>query len=121
VPLHPKLRTALDQWRTERAGWPGAATNPALFLNARGGRLSVRGAYDILTTLAQEANLEVGRDADFTPHVLRHSAGTAMIRDGEDIVTVAEILGHSVETARRYSLPTETDKQRAIRRIPVDE
>jgi integrase len=78
VPLHPKLRTALDEWRAERASWPGAATNPALFLNARGGRLSVRGAYDILTGLAQEANLEVGRDADFTPHVLRHSAGTAM-------------------------------------------
>lgn len=44
-----------------------------------------------------------------------------MIRGGEDIVTVAEILGHSVETARRYSLPTQQDKERAIRRIPVDE
>jgi hypothetical protein len=31
-----------------------------LFLNARGGRLPVRGAYDILTWLAEEANLEVG-------------------------------------------------------------
>jgi site-specific recombinase XerD len=80
-----------------------------------------RRGYDILTGLAEEANLQVGRDADFTPHVLCHSAGTAMIRDGEDIVTVAEILGHSVETARRYSLPTEAGKQRAIRRIPVDE
>jgi hypothetical protein len=44
-----------------------------------------------------------------------------MIRDGEDIVTVAEILGHSLEAARRYSLPTQQDKERAIRRIPVDE
>ena len=51
----------------------------------------------------------------------RHTAGTTMVRSGEDIVTVAEILGHSVETARRYSLPTEHDKQRAIQRIPVDE
>jgi hypothetical protein len=42
VPLHPKLRTALEQWRTERAKWPGAAENPALFLNRRGGRLSTR-------------------------------------------------------------------------------
>jgi site-specific recombinase XerD len=121
VPLHPKLRTALDDWRAERASWPTAATNPALFLNTRGGRLSVRGAYDILTGLAEQANLEVGRDAEFTPHVLRHSAATSMIRDGEDIVTVAEILGHSVETVRRYSLPTQQDKERAIRRIPVDE
>jgi integrase/recombinase XerC len=53
--------------------------------------------------------------------VLRHTAGTTMIRDGEDIVTVAEILGHSVETARRYSLPTHADKQRVIERLTVDE
>lgn len=44
-----------------------------------------------------------------------------MIRDGEDIVTVAEIFDHSVETARRYSLPTAADKQRAIERLTVDE
>jgi site-specific recombinase XerD len=44
-----------------------------------------------------------------------------MVRGGEDIVTVAELLGHSLETARRYTLPTENDRQRAIRRIPVDE
>jgi site-specific recombinase XerD len=121
VPLHPKLRTALEQWKTERAKWPGATENPALFLNRRGGRLSTRGAYQVLKAIAEDANLTVGRDADFTPHVLRHTAATTMIRDGEDIVVVAEILGHSVETARRYSLPTEQDKQRAIERLPVDQ
>jgi hypothetical protein len=36
-----------------------------------------------------------------------------MIRGGKDIVTVAEILGHSAETARRYSLPTHHDRERA--------
>ncbi|HEY3958640.1 MAG TPA: tyrosine-type recombinase/integrase [Streptosporangiaceae bacterium] len=121
IPLHPKLRTALDTWRTERARWPGATASPALFLNARGGRLTVRGTYGILAAIAEDAGLDVGIDAEFTPHTLRHTAGTAMVRSGEDIVTVAELLGHSVETARRYSLPTERDKQRAIQRIPVDE
>jgi integrase len=121
VPLHPHLRTALDEWIAERAKWPGAAENPALFLNRRGGRLSTRGAYDELRKIAADASLEFGRDGDLTPHALRHTAGTNMIRDGEDIVTVAEILGHSIETARRYSLPTEQDKQRAIERLAVDE
>jgi integrase/recombinase XerC len=121
VPLHPKLRTALEEWGAERVTWTGAQTNLALFLNRRGGRLSTRGAYDVLTRIAQDANLEIGRDGDFTPHVLRHSAATAMIRSGEDIVTVAEILGHSIETARRYALPTHADKERAIGRLPVDE
>ncbi|MGH3862735.1 tyrosine-type recombinase/integrase [Actinokineospora sp.] len=122
VPLHPHLRTALDEWITERATWrPGAADTPALFLNRRGGRLSARGAYNALAAIAEDAGLQFGRDGDLTPHALRHTAGTDMIRDGEDIVTVAEILGHSIETARRYSLPTDADKQRAIERLAVDE
>lgn len=44
-----------------------------------------------------------------------------MVRGGTDVVTVAEILGQSLQTDRRYSLPTEQDRQRAIERIPVDE
>lgn len=121
VPLHPQLRTALDEWIAERATWPGAADNPALFLNRRGGRLTTRGAYDELRAIADDAGLEVGRDAEFTPHVLRHTAGTNLIRDGQDVVLVAEILGQSLETTRRYSLPTDADKQAAIERLAVDE
>nr|CEL13409.1 Site-specific recombinase XerD [Kibdelosporangium sp. MJ126-NF4]CTQ99098.1 Site-specific recombinase XerD [Kibdelosporangium sp. MJ126-NF4] len=121
VPLRPQLRTALQEWITDRAQWPCATENPAVFLNRRGGRLTTRGAYDELKKIAIDANLEFGRDGDLTPHALRHTAGTNMIRGGQDIVTVAKILGHSIETARRYSLPTEADKQAAIERLAVDE
>jgi len=48
-------------------------------------------------------------------------AGTTLTRAGTDIVIVAEILGHSVETARRYALPSEQDRQAAIERLPVDQ
>jgi integrase/recombinase XerC len=121
VPLHPKLRTALEACLLDWAKLPGAQDNPALFLNHRGGRLSTRGAYNVLKAVATDANLSIGRDGEFTPHVPRRTTGTTMIRDGEDIVTVAEILGHSVETARRYNLPTHADKQRAAERLTVDE
>ncbi len=40
---------------------------------------------------------------------------------GIDIILVAEILGHSVETARRYALPTHQDRQTAIERLTTDE
>ena len=43
IPSHPDLRSALTSWRTKRPHWPGADA-PALFLNQRGGRLSVKGA-----------------------------------------------------------------------------
>ncbi len=121
VPLHPQLRAALEEWIAERATWPGAVETPALFLNRRGGRLSTRGAYDQLKAIAADANLEFGRDGDLTPHSLRHTTGTNLVRDGVDLGLVAELLGHSVETARHYSLPSEEDKQRAIERLAVDE
>ncbi len=120
VPLHPVLRSTLHEWLAERRSWPGAGTSLAVFLNRRGGRLSTRGAYGTLMTLADDAGIAVGRDGDFTPHVLRHTAGTTLTRAGTDIVLVAEILGHSVETARRYALPSEQDRQAAIERLPVD-
>ncbi|MFI0372611.1 tyrosine-type recombinase/integrase [Actinomadura sp. 1N219] len=121
IPLHPKLRTVLEEWLRERSGWKGADTNPALFLNRRGGRLSARSAYAVLRTIADAAGLPLGRDGIFTPRVLRHTAGTTMTRQGTDIVIVAELLGHSVETARRYSLPTHQDRQKAIERLTTDE
>ena len=120
VPLHSALRATLDTWVDDRERWPGS-DGTALFLNRRGGRLSTRGAYDALVALADSAGINVGREAgEFTPHVLRHTAGTTLTRSGTDIVIVAEILGHSVETARRYALPSEQDRQAAIERLPVD-
>jgi site-specific recombinase XerD len=47
IPIHPHLRSALTGWLDERPDWPGAETR-ALFINQRGGRLSVKGAHDII-------------------------------------------------------------------------
>ncbi len=58
VPIHPQLHSALTGWLTERADWPGAKHSPALFLNQRGQRLSVRGAHDIITTIVASAGLD---------------------------------------------------------------
>jgi len=74
----------------------------------------------VLKAIVADANLEFGHDGNLTPHALRHTTGTNLVRDGQDIVTVAEILDHSIETACRYSLPTEADKQAAIERLAVD-
>ncbi len=76
VPLHPTLRTALDAWQAVRGTWPRATENPALFLNHRGGRLSTRGAYAILRSIAESADLETGDAGDFTPRFLRHTTET---------------------------------------------
>jgi integrase/recombinase XerC len=116
VPLHPKLRADIRVWLDERAGWPGAGTNPALFLNHRGGRLSVRGARDVIARIAATAGL----GDDTTAQVLRHTFATTLVRGGTALVLVAELLGHArLETTRSYADPIAEDRIKALDLLPV--
>ena len=117
VPIHPQLHAALNDWLAERADWPGATDSPALFLNQRGQRLSVRGAHDIITSIAAAAGL----DDDTTVHILRHTFATTLVRGGTDLVIVAELLGHArLETTRIYTRPSAEDRTRALDLLLVD-
>jgi integrase/recombinase XerD len=80
---------------TERAG--------ALFLNARGGRLSRQSAWAVLVRAAERA----GVTKDVSPHTLRHSFATHLLDGGADVRVVQELLGHaSVTTTQVYTLVT---------------
>ncbi|CAA9333893.1 MAG: Site-specific tyrosine recombinase XerD [uncultured Nocardioidaceae bacterium] len=75
----------------------------ALFLNARGGRLSRQSAWTVLVRAAQRA----GVTAEVSPHTLRHSFATHLIDGGADVRVVQELLGHaSVTTTQVYTLVT---------------
>ena len=52
---------------------------------------------------------------------LRHTCVTNLIRSGADVVLVAEIAGHRrLDTVRRYSLPSQADKDAALEAVVVD-
>ncbi|MEQ4722613.1 tyrosine-type recombinase/integrase [Nonomuraea sp. B19D2] len=121
LPVHPDLRQALTDWLEVRSAWKGAATHTAVFLNHRGGRLSDRAARDIITGLGDAIGLGDDPTESFSPHVLRHTFATQLLRDGKDPILVAELLGHgSLDTTRRYALPTEADKEAALNALITD-
>jgi integrase/recombinase XerD len=94
--LGPEGRPALAP-----AQWRRRGDAEAVFLNARGGRLSRQGAWDVLRRYARQ----VGLEGKLSPHVLRHSCATHMLDHGADIRAVQELLGHaSISTTQVYTL-----------------
>ena len=76
---------------------------PALFLNARGGRLSRQSAWTVLRSAATRAGIA----GDISPHTLRHCFATHLLDGGADVRVVQELLGHaSVTTTQVYTLVT---------------
>jgi integrase/recombinase XerD len=72
----------------------------AVFLNARGGRLTRQGCWQLVRRAGQRAGL----GERLSPHVLRHSCATHMLDHGADIRVVQELLGHaSVSTTQVYT------------------
>ena len=104
VPIGRMARDAVEAWLVR--GRPGLApTQPALFVNRRGGRLTRQGGWKIIKHHAEAAGL---RDS-VSPHTLRHSFATHLLDNGADVRVVQELLGHaSVNTTQVYTLVSRT-------------
>ena len=114
LPIHQEATKAVGEYiREGRSQLLRDSEEQALFLNRRGERLTRQGFWLILKGYAQE----VGIKSPTTPHVLRHSFATHMLRGGAPLRHVQELLGHAnISTTQVYThlasehVRTEYDK-----------
>lgn len=101
IPIHEQAVEALQHYLDEgRPKLVRQRKERALFVNRRGERLTRQGFWLILKTYAKAANIEV----DVTPHTLRHSFATHMLRGGMPLRNVQEMLGHAnISTTQVYT------------------
>ncbi len=97
------LRSWLSPYGRDKlipARWKRIADSDAVFLNARGGRITRQGVWLVIKKRA----LAVRLGSRVYPHVLRHSCATHMLEGGADIRMVQEMLGHSsISTTQIYT------------------
>lgn len=104
---------SIDLQEMHRRARESIATDTrALFLNAFGDPLSTQGMANVLKKLRNDAGLQ----RHVTPHMIRHTVATLLLRNGADIRIVQEFLGHaSIATTQRYTHITKQHLLAALR------
>ena len=101
IPIHEQAAGAVADYLNEgRAALVKNRKESALFVNRRGERLTRQGFWLILKQYAKQANIAT----PVTPHTLRHSFATHMLRGGMNLRQVQELLGHAnISTTQVYT------------------
>jgi site-specific recombinase XerD len=109
VPLNNDARKAMTAYLAVRP----QGSDDHVFIGQRSNGLTVSAVQDVVEKYSQLAGLE-----GVTPHVLRHTFGKQTLDAGENLVTVATLMGHSrLDTTAIYTQPNQQDLERAVERL----
>jgi integrase/recombinase XerC len=129
VPFNTSARDALLAWLKDRAvlaaraepaarlarapGRNASRPRDAVFLNARGSRLTGRSVQRLVARYVAACSTRYG----ISPHALRHSFATHLLQHGADLRAIQELLGHvQLSTTQRYTHVDVAQMQEAYRR-----
>jgi site-specific recombinase XerD len=109
IPLNKDIRKAIQEYLQVRPNEGGA-----LFISQKGGGLASNAIWKIVKKYADRAGM-----ADITPHSLRHTFGTMLIRKHKvDIMTTAALMGHeNISTTAIYTKPNQQDMIEAVEKL----
>lgn len=113
VPLNDSVVQALDHYQSAR----GRVGVDQSFFRGRNKKSTSRGViYDRVTRFARLARIA----KRVTPHILRHTFATHLVRMGEKLIVIRDLLGHRQLTSTQiYLLMTGEDLRNAVDRHPV--
>ena len=98
LPLDEVTLDWLGRWKPVRRRY--AAGSPCMFVTLRGGSVSPHYVWEMVGRYARKAGVE----KHVTPHMLRHTFATELLREGFDIREVQELLRHAdVRTTMIYT------------------
>ncbi|MBW3623045.1 MAG: tyrosine-type recombinase/integrase [Armatimonadetes bacterium] len=108
VPLNADVRKALQDYLERRK----ESASEFLFLSQKGGALTPSAVWRIVKTIGKAAGVEL------SPHTLRHTFGTNLVRAGTDLVSVATLLGHeSLNTTAIYTRPSRRHLAQEVQKL----
>lgn len=111
VPVPARAAMALDRYLGESRPELVKRGDSALFVSRHGGRLSHVGLRAIVKRHGRAIDVEL------SPHVLRHTCATHLLRGGADIRHVQELLGHRcLSTTALYTRVAIEDLRQLIAR-----
>ena len=111
IPIGNTSKNVLSEYMEHgRVYFVRSDSERSLFTNCSGKSMSRQGFWKILKKYASDA----GITGDITPHMLRHSFAVHMLRNGADIKSVQEMLGHSDISSTQIYLTENVSKMRDV-------
>ncbi len=100
VPVGSHARAAITKWLKQRGHFTRARSGQALFLGARGGRISPRTVQARVQLWARRQGIA----QSVSPHLFRHSFASHLLESSGDLRGVQELLGHAdISTTQIYT------------------